>query len=218
MIKYCCLDLGKDFLNSGFGLSAQKVWKRIVTLTTPTDSSQGHSLSHGLEPSHNGQSLHSDSDPPKSQGQLRVTPECRSDAGFQAPDPDFSKKITNFREGNEQYHQSKTNELNKTEKELHPEAQPTVETNNGVSSDLTPPQNKKNFQGRPGQPHRNKSQDAGSDVTLKATPTNHPTDDTLPPRGEGVGKVSILSFEHLCLLTLRNCGVFYLSNSRLKLH
>ena len=143
-----------------------------LTLTTPTAPSQGHSQGQRLEPSNNGQTPHSDPDPPNSQGQLRVTPECTSDAGFQDPDPDFSKKVTNFGEGNEQYHQTKTNELNKTEKELHPEAQPTVETNDGVSSDHSPPQNKENFQGRQGHTHPKPSHNAGSDVTLKVTPTD----------------------------------------------
>ena len=153
----------------------QKVWKRNVTLTTPTDPSQGHSQGQRLEPSNNGQTPHTDPDPPNSQCQLRVTPECKSDAGFQDPDPDFSKKVTNFGEGNEQYHPTKTNELNKTEKEQNPEAQQTVQTNHTVSSDLTPPQNKENFQGRQGHTHPKPSHDAGSDVTLKVTPSVTPS-------------------------------------------
>ncbi len=142
---------------------------------TPTDPSQGHSQGQRLEPSNNGQNPHSDSDPPNSQGQLRVTPECPSDAGFQDSDPDFPKKVTNFGEGNEQYHQTKTNELNKTEIEGNPEVQPTVENNNGVSSDLTPPQNKEDFQGRQGHTNSKPSHDAGSDVTLKVTPSVTPS-------------------------------------------
>ena len=153
----------------------QKVWKRNVTLTTPTDPSQGHSQGQRLEPSNNGQTPHTDPDPPNSQCQLRVTPECKSDAGFQDPDPDFSKKVTNFREGNEQYHPTKTNELNKTEKEQNPEAQQTVQTNHTVSSDLTPPQNKEDFQGRQGHTNPKPSHDAGSDVTLKVTPSVTPS-------------------------------------------